>query len=99
MNSRTTDHIARVYRSVFIGALGGLLFLLGFALSEKLRLGYVPYGGALELVAVPVFLLVGAVYGLVIAIIFLVLALKAIYPSRLVRAIIGSAIPFVFVTV
>ena len=73
--------------------------MFGLVLSDKLRLGYVPYGGALELVAVPVFLLVGAVYGLVVAIIFLVLALKAIYPSRVVRAIIGSVIPFVFVTV
>jgi hypothetical protein len=98
MNSRTTDNVARVFRSVFAGALGGPLCLLGVALLDKLRLGYVPYGGGLEIVAVPTFLLVGGVFGTVIAVIFSMLAAKGIYPSGVVRAIIGSAIPLAFVT-
>lgn len=99
MNSRRADNLAGVFRGAVVGALGGPLLLLSSVLSDKLRLGYVRYGGLLEIAAVPTFLLVGAVYGSVVAIIFWILARKAIYPSSVVRAIIGSAIPLTVVTV
>ncbi len=99
MNTGRADNLGGVFRGAVVGALGGPLLLLGLFLSDKLRLGYVPYGGLLEIAAVPTFLLVGAVFGLVVAIIFWILARKAIYPSSVVRAIIGSAIPLSFVIV
>ena len=99
MNRRAADDLGGLFRGAVVGALGGPLLLLGSVLSDKLRLGYVRYGGLLEIAAIPTFLLVGAVFGLVIATIFWVLARKVIYPSTVVRAIIGSAIPLTAVTV
>ena len=99
MNSRRTNDLAGLVRGAVVGALGGPLLLVGVVLSDKLRLGYVPYGGLLEISAVPTFVLVGAVFGSVVAIIFWTLARKAIYPSAVVRVVIGSAIPLTFVTV
>ena len=55
-----------IWRGALGGALGAPVFLTGLALHEKFRIGHVLYGGALEVVALPYFLLVGAVFGAVI---------------------------------
>ena len=99
MNSRRADNLAGLVRGAVVGALGGPLFLAGVALSDKLRLGYIPYGGMLEIAAVPTFVVLGTAFGSVVAIIFWILARKAIYPSGVLRAIIGATIPLTLVTV
>ena len=98
MNNRDGDDFSCLVRGAVAGALGGPLLLAGVALSEKLRLGYVIYGGGLEIAALPYSVLFGAVFGSVVASIFWLLARKAIYPTWVVRAIIGAAIPLVFIT-
>jgi hypothetical protein len=54
-------------RFVFRGALGGLiggpLFLIGLTLHDFYRLGYTPYNGALQIMALPYMLVVGLVLG------------------------------------
>jgi len=87
------------WRGILAGVIGGPLCLLGFALVEVVKLGYVSYGGALEIMALPIFLLMGAVYGTVIALMFWLFALRGIYPSAIARAIVGASIPFLFVTI
>ena len=99
MIARNKRNAALLWRGALAGALGGPLCLLGVALVEKLRLGYVSYGGVLEILAVPTFLLVGAVYGTVVALVLWILALRDVYPPAFVRAILGASIPFLFVTI
>jgi hypothetical protein len=52
-----------MWRGALGGALGAPIFLIGMALYEKLRIGYVVYAGALEIGALPIFLVIGAALG------------------------------------
>lgn len=81
-----------IWRGALGGALGAPLFLIGLAVHDKLRLGHVPYGGALELIALPTFLLIGAIFGASIGGIIWVVAakLRGKIPA-IIRAIIGAA--------
>src|SRR5437870_9416509 len=99
MIAQNKRNAALFWRGALAGALGGPLCLLGIALVQKLKLGYIPYGGMLEIAAVPTFLLVGAVYGGVVALVLWILALKNVYPRAIIRAILGASIPFLFVTI
>ena len=82
-----------IWRGALGGALGAPFFLIGFALHEKLRIGYVPYGGGLQLIALPTFLLAGTVFGTLIGgIIWVVVAkVRSGNLPAIVRAIIGSS--------
>jgi hypothetical protein len=99
MSLRNKRNLALLWRGALAGALGGPLCLLGVALVEKLRLGYVSYGGALEILAIPTFLLVGAVYGTVVALILWILTLRNVYPPAVIRAMLGALVPLLFVTI
>lgn len=58
------------------GALGAPIFLVATALYEKRTTGYVAYGGALQIQALPAFLLFRAVAGAAIGGIILAVATK-----------------------
>jgi hypothetical protein len=82
-----------IWRGALGGALGAPLFLIGLALHDKFRMGYVPYGGGLEIIALPTFLLVGAAFGAVTGgIIWILVAMigTARLPA-IMRAIIGGS--------
>jgi hypothetical protein len=86
-----------IWRGAFGGALGAPVFLTGLALNEKFRIGHVLYGGALEVVALPTFLLVGAVFGAVIGGIIWA-SVRIIGTARLptiIRAIFGASITLI----
>ena len=86
-------NIRLIWRGALGGALGAPIFLIGLALHDKLRLGHVPYGGALEFVALPTFLLIGAIFGALIGGIIWVIETK-LRRSRIpaiIRALIGAA--------
>lgn len=86
-----------LWRGLIGGLVGGPLFLLGIALVEKARVGHVPYGGALEILAIPVALVLGAMYGLAVGFALWMLARRDIFPRAIVRAIIGASVPFVVI--
>jgi hypothetical protein len=86
-------NVALIWRGALGGVLGAPLFLIGLALHDKLRMGYIPYGGGLEILALPTFLLVGAVFGAAVGGIIWVFV-RLIGPARLpaiIRAIIGAS--------
>src|SRR5688572_30596103 len=89
-------------RLIIRGALGGLvggpLFLIGNALHDKLRMGFIPYGGALQIIALPQFLILGIVLGSVVGCMVWALACKAkIHLSTIDRAILGAGFVFLLV--
>jgi hypothetical protein len=86
-------NVRLLWRGAFGGALGAPVFLIGLALHEKLRTGHVAYGGALEVIALPTFLLVGAAFGAVIGGIIWA-SVRMIGTARLptiIRAIFGAS--------
>ena len=52
-----------VFRGALGGLIGGPLFLIGLTLHDFYRLGYTPYSGALQIMALPYMLVVGLVLG------------------------------------
>jgi hypothetical protein len=88
-----------ISRLIFRGALGGLvrgpLFLIGLTLHDIFRLGYTPYGGALQIMALPYVLVVGLVLGSIIGCMVWALAGKAKIPlPAIARAILGAGFVF-----
>ena len=86
-------NVALIWRGALGGALGAPLLLIGIALHDKFRMGYIPYGGGLEIIALPTFLVVGAVFGAVIGGIIWVFV-RMIGTAKLpaiIRAIIGAS--------
>jgi uncharacterized membrane protein YeaQ/YmgE (transglycosylase-associated protein family) len=83
------------YKLLGRGALGGIMgapfFLLVSALNDQLRLGYIPYSGGLQIMALPYFLLIGATLGALIGGIIwgLAVKIKANLPA-IIRATIGA---------
>lgn len=91
--SKTVDDTS--YKLLWRGALGGLmgtpLFLVGLALNDRFRLGYVRYGGALEISGLPYFLPIGAALGAITGGIIWIFAAKVkVNPSPIIRAAIGA---------
>jgi hypothetical protein len=90
-----------MWRGALGGALGAPIFLIGMALYEKLRIGYVVYGGALEIGALPIFLVVGAALGATIGVIIwggVATLGRAKFPA-IIRAIIGASFILIFLGV
>ena len=56
-----------IFRGALGGLLGGLIFLIGNVLNDKFRMGYVRYGGAFQIMALPYFLIAGIILGSIIA--------------------------------
>ncbi len=82
-------------RGILGGLIGAPLFLVGDAIHNKLRMGYVPYGGAFQLMAVPYFLIAGVVLGAIIGCIVWALQVKArIKLSRIESCLVG--VSFIF---
>ena len=82
------------------GLIGGPVFLLGLTLHDILRLGYTPYSGVLQLMALPLMLVIGLVSGSIIGCTAWVIQSKfRIQLPMLVRAILGAAFVFLSVTV
>ena len=80
-----------LWRGALGGLLGAPLFLVGLALNDKFRLGYVRYGGALQIAALPYFVPVGAALGAVTGGIIWILAPRVkIDLSPIIRAGIGA---------
>ncbi|HEY5885179.1 MAG TPA: hypothetical protein VIT88_10855 [Pyrinomonadaceae bacterium] len=72
------------------GLIGGLLYLVGDIFNQLLRLGYVPYGGALQVMAIPVTIVAGVFCGGVIGFVIWLLTAKFGFELPLaVRATIG----------
>jgi hypothetical protein len=85
------------YKLLLRGALGGTLgaplVLIGAALNDKFRLGHIRYNGALEILALPYFLPIGAALGAIIGgIIWIVAAKVKANPPAILRAIIGPCL-------
>ena len=79
-----------IWRGAVGGALGAPILLVGLILRDKLVMGHVPYGGALELIGLPAFLLFGAIVGTLIGAIFWVLVAKTgIKLPAIIRAVMG----------
>ncbi|HEY2974101.1 MAG TPA: hypothetical protein VGJ48_16415, partial [Pyrinomonadaceae bacterium] len=55
-----------IFRGALGGVVGGPLFLIGLTLHDILRLGYTPYGGILQIMALPYLLGLGLVLGSII---------------------------------
>ena len=85
----------RSYRLLWRGALGGILaaplFLIGLALNDKFRLGYIRYSGVLQIAAIPYFVPIGAALGAIIGGIIWLIAIKgrANMPA-IIRGLIGA---------
>jgi len=90
-------------RFVFRGALGGLiggpLFLIGLTLHDFYRLGYTPYSGALQIMALPYMLVVGLVLGSLTGCIVWISECKAkVHLPMIVRAMLGAGFVFTLVS-
>jgi hypothetical protein len=84
-----------IFRGALGGVVGGPLFLIGLTLHDILRLGYTPYGGILQIMALPYLLGLGLVLGSIIGCMVWALAGKAkIHLSAIVRAILGAGFVF-----
>lgn len=71
-----SSNMRLIWRGALGGALGAPIFLVATALYEKRTTGYVAYGGALQIQALPAFLLFRAVVGAAIGGIILAVATK-----------------------
>jgi hypothetical protein len=81
---------AVIWRGSIGGALGAPVLMVSMILRDLLVKGHVPYGGALEILGLPPFLLFGVIVGTLIGTIFWVLqAQTGIKLPALIRAIIG----------
>ena len=93
-----------ISRLIFRGALGGLiggpLFLIGLTLHDIFRLGYTPYGGFLQIMALPYILVAGLILGSIIGCMVWIIECKAeIHPPMIVRAILGAGFVFILFSV
>jgi hypothetical protein len=96
---RSRDLRTRILRGALAGAVGNELLLLFSALSYKLTLGRVPYQG-LFLMAVPVYMLVGAVIGAAVGAVVGVCAIKSgRTPGAFARACIGAVCVVVLILI
>jgi hypothetical protein len=87
-----------MFRGALGGLLGGFIFLIGNVLNDKFRMGYVRYGGALQFLALPYFLLAGIIVGSIIACIIWAISAKwGINLSAIPRAMIGASFIFLLV--
>jgi hypothetical protein len=101
MTSLMKSEDGLMWRGALGGALGAPIFLIGMALYEKLRIGYVVYGGALEIGALPIFLVIGAVLGATIGVIIwggVATLGRAKFPA-IIRATIGALFILIFLGV
>jgi len=55
-----------IFRGALGGLIGGPLFLIGLTLHDIFRLGYTPYGGFLQIMALPFMLVGGLILGSII---------------------------------
>jgi len=90
-------------RFVFRGALGGLiggpLFLIGLTLHDFYRLGYTPYSGALQIMALPYMLVVGVALGSLTGCIVWISECKAkVHLPMIFRAMLGAGFVFTLVS-
>lgn len=77
-------------RGALAGLIGGLLYLIGDIFNELLRLGRVPYGGAMQIMAIPFVAVAGVICGVIVGFTIWVLAEKlGIDLPTPVRATIG----------
>lgn len=84
-----------ILRGALGGLLGGFVFLVGDALHDQLRMGYMPYGGAFQIMALPYFLVAGSILGSIIAcIIWAISHKRGINLSAIPRAMIGASFIF-----
>ena len=82
-----------IWRGAVGGALGAPILLGGSMLRDQLEKGYVPYGGALEVIGLPLFVFFGAMVGTLIGSIFWLLHLKTgIKLPAVIRAVIGICV-------
>ena len=87
-----------VFRAAVGGLIGGPLFLIGLTLHDFYRLGYTPYSGALQIMALPYLLVVGLVVGSLTGCIVWIIECKAkVHLSMILRAILGAAFVFILV--
>jgi len=88
------SNIALIWRGALGGVLGAPVFLVAFVLYEKRTTGYVAYGGALQVLALPMFLLFGASAGAAIGglILLVVTKLGRTRLPAIIRAIIGVSV-------
>lgn len=78
--------------------IGGLLYLIGDIFNELLRLGYVPYGGALQIMGIPYVAVAGVICGVIVGLIIWSLAEKFGFElPAVIRATIGVLV-IVFVS-
>jgi hypothetical protein len=89
-----------ILRLIFRGALGGLiggpLFLIGLTLHDIFRLGYTPYGGFLQIMALPFMLVGGLISGSIIGCLVWIIECKPeIHLPMIVRAILGASFVFI----
>ena len=87
-----TRNLALLWRGAWGGILGAPLASIGLMIQEYTRLGYVPYSGYLEIIAIPIFAVVGLVLGAITGFILWLLVLW-LGPAKLhflVRAIVGA---------
>jgi hypothetical protein len=93
------SNIGLIWRGALGGVLGAPIFLAAFVIHEKRTTGYVAYGGALQIQALPMFLLFGASVGAAIGGIIL-LAVTKLGRTKLpaiIRAMIGVSFMLVVV--
>lgn len=79
-----------VLRAAFGGVLGAPIFLGGSIVRDIVGLGHVAYGGALELIGLPVFMFYGCIIGILLGSIFWVLVATTGMKLRpIIRVVIG----------
>lgn len=93
-----------ISRLIFRGALGGLiggpLFLIGLTLHDIFRRDTTPYGGFLQIMALPYMLVGGLILGSIIGCMVWIIEYKAeIHLPMIVRAILGASLVFVLFSV
>ena len=82
-----------IWRGALGGTIGAPMFLIALMLHELFRMGNVAYGGALAIMALPQFILIGIIFGAVIGGIIWVLVARpttGTLPTT-IRAIIGAS--------
>jgi hypothetical protein len=77
-------------RGALSGVVGDLLYLIGNIFNELLRLGYLPYGGALQVGAIPSVAVAGVICGVILGFIVWLLVEKLGFElTKPIRATIG----------
>lgn len=85
-----------IFRGALGGLIGGPLFLIGLTLHDIFRLGYTPYGGFLQVMALPYMLVGGLILGSIIGCMVWLIECKAeIHLPLILRAILGATFVFI----